>query len=164
MVHEHVKSSEQGLTSSTDVQRSSHANNEQTMQAPPITKTVMEQPIVENIIEQNNIEIQKRDVIREIVVQPIIEVERKVVYKYVAMPETQDPWNFVAVRKDTTQQQQTDRIASISSANRSEIWGLSTSGQIYHLVPKQNELQWDLFPTGGKTFRDLSVCSSLLSF
>jgi hypothetical protein len=135
--------------------------------------TVIEKPVIEKIIEKQDVEVQKRQVIKEVIVQPIIEVERRVEYVYVPMPEGSEIWEVpkqvepvqeVVTVEQTVQTTDVakDTIEILSSSSKSELWGLSNTGKLFRLIPRTRkgmkwDWGWDLFPTGAMRFKDISV-------
>jgi hypothetical protein len=57
-----------------------------------------------------------------------------------------------------------DDLDVISVYGKDNIWGLSKSNELYHLVKTPNGLEWQYFPTEGMKFKDISCTKRNILF
>lgn len=132
-----------------------------------INETAIDKSAVEEVIDKTNVEIQKSDIIHEVVAQPIIEVKRSEEQHYVPVPQIAELYqqpidlgNSIEQGNNVSNISQpiaAEVVADLLCVGKNELWGLSNQGRIFRLLPKfQGVLQWELFPTGNLLFRAIS--------
>jgi hypothetical protein len=63
----------------------------------------------------------------------------------------------LSIQKASTQEYNQDTLKVITCSGKQHLWGLSHGKDLYHMRSTPNGMEWQYFPTGGLSFKDISV-------
>ncbi|KAL0489383.1 hypothetical protein AKO1_010688 [Acrasis kona] len=141
----------------------------------PVHTTVQAEAVTQAVTQRRIVETQNRQVIREIIVEPIYEIERRIEYVYVPMPPGTEIYRELpAQTRGTITFKEAPYIAATSStlgnvtslpqvfvkqicaSGKRDLWGLTNDGMVYRL---NDNAMFEAFrtPKNHIPFSDISV-------